>query len=148
MKSLVIYLSVHHNNTEKIARAISRSLSADLLNLDEASIESLENYDKIGFGSGIYLTKHHKKLFEFINALPAQENKKAFVFSTSGTGLKMFNNPLESKLREKGFQVTGSFMCKGYDTHGASKFIGGINKGRPNEDDIKNATLFAETLKR
>jgi hypothetical protein len=36
--------------------------------------------------------------------------------------------------------------AKNFDTHGSYKIVGGINKGRPNEDDLKEAKLFAESL--
>ncbi len=73
-------------------------------------------------------------------------NKKAFVFSTSGQGKKGYNNSLEVKLKDKGFQIVGSFVCKGYDIFGSFKIIGGIAKGRPSDKDLKNDRDFAESL--
>ena len=74
------------------------------------------------------------------------ENKKAFVFTTSGQGKASYNYYLKQLLREKNFEVVGEFTCKGFDTYGLHKIVGGINKGRPNEDDLKKAKLFAEGL--
>jgi len=48
---------------------------------------------------------------------------------------------------EKGFDVIKEFSCKGFDTVGPFKFIGGISKGRPNEKDLENAKNFARSLK-
>ena len=55
MKSLVIYISIHHNNTKKIARVMAETLSARLLRLQELEKNTIVEYDLIGFGSGIML---------------------------------------------------------------------------------------------
>ncbi len=39
------------------------------------------------------------------------------------------------------------FSCKGFNTNSFLKYFGGINKGRPNEEGIKNAEAFASELK-
>lgn len=147
MKTLIIYKSVHHGNTEKIAKVIANALEAELMDLKDVGTDIVEEYDLIGFGSGIYYSKPHKKLMEFVNELNNVENKKSFVFSTSGRKKAEFNDLLKSELSKKGFEVIGEFNCKGFDTVGPLRFIGGINKGRPNEEDFKNAEKFAVDLK-
>lgn len=54
---------------------------------------------------------------------------------------------LKEKLLEKRFNVIGEFFCKGFDTWGPFKIIGGINRGRPNEQDLEKAKKFANDLK-
>lgn len=146
MKTLIIYASIHHGNTEKIGRAMAETLNADVINVNDVNINDLQNYDLIGFGSGIYGGKFHKNMLALIEKLPSVANKKSFVFSTSSMEKKSYNKYIEEKLKEKGFVVIGSFSCKGYDTFGPFKLIGGIGKGRPNEDDIKKAVDFAEGM--
>jgi flavodoxin len=41
----------------------------------------------------------------------------------------------------------GEFSCRGFDTSQAARIIGGINKGRPNEEDLKQAENFARSLR-
>ena len=150
MKRLIVYVSVHHNNTEKIARIFANSLKADMKNLEQIDSNSLSTYDLIGFGSGIYFFKHHKSLLEFANRLPQSKNKKAFIFSTSGiTRIKVLirHGPLKTILQSKGFEVIGEFNCAGFDTVGPLRIIGGLNKGRPNDEDFKQAESFAKNLK-
>ncbi|HEX3013568.1 MAG TPA: flavodoxin family protein [Methanobacterium sp.] len=147
MKALIIYKSVHHGNTEKIAKVMANALEADLLDLKNIRADIIEKYDLIGFGSGIYYSKPHKKLIKFVEELNNIKNKKAFVFSTSGIKKSEFNDLLKNKLSKKGFEVIGEFNCKGFDTVGPLKLIGGINKGKPNEEDFKNANIFALDLK-
>lgn len=146
MKNLIVYESIHHGNTEKIGKAIAEQLNAELIKSNDVNVNNLMGYDLIGFGSGIYYGKFHKNILDFIDKLPNAPNKKVFVFSTSGRGKSEYNNPVEQKLKEKEFQVIGSFACKGYDTFGPFKLIGGISKDRPNNNDIQKAKEFAEKL--
>ncbi len=55
MKTLIIYISIHHSNTERIAKAMAEILDAKLVKSNEVHINDLLEYDLIGFGSGIYL---------------------------------------------------------------------------------------------
>ncbi|MCK9151392.1 flavodoxin family protein [Methanobacterium alcaliphilum] len=145
MKTAIIYKSIHHGNTQKIAEVMSETLKADLFDLKDVDPNITQKYDLIGFGSGIYYYRPHKKLRKFIEELETLENKKAFTFITSGNGKP--NQWLNKKLTQKGFEVIGNFNCKGFDTYGPMKLVGGHNKGRPNEEDIKNAESFANNLK-
>lgn len=146
MKTLIIYESIHHGNTRKIASAMAEDLNAKIIKASDINIGSLNEYDLIGFGSGIYYGRMHKNILKLIESLPTSQNKKVFVFSTSGQGKYQYNNYIKEKLEQKGSQVVGSFACKGYDTFGPFKLIGGIAKGRPNAEDIQNAKGFAEKI--
>ena len=146
MKTLIVYVSTHHGNTEKIAEAIGKILEAKLLKPNEADAETVSKCDLVGFGSGIYFFKHHRHLLRFVDELPEMRNKKAFVFSTSGGGSSRYHQPLKKKLLEKGFEIIGEFSCKGFDTYCLFKLVGGLNKGRPNEEDLQRARSFAQKL--
>ena len=151
MKALIIYISVHHGNTEKVAKVMANILDATLLQVKQADANMLEQYDLIGFGSGIYFGKHHESLLDFVDKLPVLTNKKAFIFSTSGLKkipfVHDFDKPLRKKLQRKGFDIIGEFSCRGLDTYRATKLVGGVNKGRPNADDLRQAEDFASGLK-
>jgi flavodoxin len=151
MKALIIYISVHHGNTEKVAKVMANILDATLLQVKQADANMLEQYDLIGFGSGIYFGKHHESLLDFVDKLPVLTNKKAFIFSTSGLRkipfVHNFDKPLRKKLQRKGFDIIGEFSCRGLDTYRATKLVGGVNKGRPNADDLRQAEDFASGLK-
>lgn len=150
MKTVIVYVSIHHKNTEKIARAMADVLNAELLSPPHVDVNTLADYDLIGFGSGIYFGKHHKTLLTLADELPVL-TKKAFIFSTSGiTGTLLpysdFHKALRDKLVEKGIHIVGEFSCRGFDTYGLLKVIGGIGRGRPSEKDIKSARDFAQSL--
>jgi flavodoxin len=151
METLIIYISVHHGNTEKIAKVMANTLDATLLEVKQADASMVVQYDLIGFGSGIYFGKHHESLLDFVDRLPVLRNKKAFIFSTSGLRkirfIHKFDKPLRGKLQRKGFDIIGEFSCRGLDTYRATKLVGGVNKGRPDAKDLKQAEDFASGLK-
>jgi flavodoxin len=43
--------------------------------------------------------------------------------------------------------IVDEFACKGYNTNSFLKYIGGMNKGRPNKEDLEHAEAFARNLK-
>jgi len=57
------------------------------------------------------------------------------------------HSALREKLQSKGYIVVDDFQCKGFNTNSFMKFFGGMNKGRPNAEDLKNAEEFAMNLK-
>ena len=81
---------------------------------------------------------------EEIAQLGIPRDKKVFFFATYGgsNGTKA----IEEAVREKDARIVGSFGCKGYDTFGPFKLVGGIAKGHPDETDLKNACQFLDGL--
>ncbi|AXV37498.1 MAG: flavodoxin family protein [Methanobacteriaceae archaeon] len=152
MKSLIILCSYHHHNTEKIAKVFAKVLDAEIETPNQVNPEKLQEYDLLGFGSGIYSAKHHESLLELTYELKEVDNKKAFLFSTAGiTGKsKAFKDhtALREKLELKGYIIVDEFQCKGFNTNSFLKLFGGMNRGRPNADDLKNAEEFAVNLKK
>lgn len=150
MKTLLICFSYHHKNTAKIVSVFASTLDAEVKTPQEVDPNGLGEFDLVGFGSGIYFGKHHKVLLDFADKLPLVTSRKAFIFSTSGqigSVVSRFHRRLREKLVSKGFAVVGEFNCAGLDTYGITKILGGIKKGHPNEDDLKQAELFAQNLK-
>ena len=149
MKALIVCYSYHHNNTYKVAEAIAGVIYGENKTPQQVDPAELAAYDLVGFGSGIYMSKPHKELLAFADKLPQTQGGKAFVFSTSGqpNNSEKFHKPLREKLTAKGYIIVGEFKCTGFDTFGPFKLVGGLQKGHPNEEDLKAAAIFAETLK-
>ena len=151
MKSLLVLFSYHHNNTEKIANVFAKVLDAQIKTPWQINPEELQEYGLIGFGSGIYDGKHQKVLLDLADKLPQVTNRKAFIFSTSGTTgeakVAKDHSPLREKLQSKGYMIVDEFNCVGLNTNSILKLFGGINKGRPNAEDLKDAEEFAQNLK-
>ena len=160
MKSLVIVFSYHHKNTEKIARVFAKVLDAQVRTPQQVSPGELEGYDLVGFGSGIYSGKNHGSLLELADRLPHVDNRRAFIFSTCGVPVAVAgveyladytvksHSLLREKLQSRGYVIIDEFGCAGFNTNSFLKLFGGLNKGRPNADDLKHAEEFAENLKK
>ena len=151
MKSLLILVSYHHKNTEKIAQVFAKVLDAQIKTPEQVDPEEFEGYTLIGFGSGIYSGKHHEDLLSLADRLPQVTDRKAFIFSTSAiinqAKVAKDHSLLREKLQSKGYQIVDEFSCKGFNTNSFLKLFGGMNKGRPNAEDLKNAEEFARNLK-
>ncbi len=149
MKSLLVLFSYHHNNTEKIANVFAKVLDAEIKTPQQLDPEELQECSLVGFGSGIYGAEHHKLLLDLADNLPQVTDRKAFIFSTSTNlePLSKTHSPLREKLRSKGYMIVDEFTCAGFNTNSFLRFFGGINKGRPNAEDLKHAEEFAQNLK-
>jgi flavodoxin len=153
MKPLVVVYSYHHHmNTEKIAKVFAKVLDAEIKTPQQIDPEELEEYGLIGFGAGIDSGKHYKPLLDLADKLPRVTTKKAFIFSTAAlTGEEKAakdHSTLREKLQAKGYVIVAEFQCKGFNTNSFMRFFGGMNKGRPNDEDLERAEEFALSLKR
>lgn len=158
-KALIICHSYHHKNTLKIAKTLAKELNADIKKPSQIEPKELSKYNLIGFGSGIDSDRHYKPIYNLIEKLHKQKNKKAFSFCTAGAPIKVLgknyffnytkkcNSFLDEKLRDKGFTILPSFACPGFNTNLFLKYFGGLNKNRPDEEDLKRAKEFAEKIK-
>jgi flavodoxin len=145
MKALIIYHSEHHGNTKKVADVIGQALGAKIVRSTDAGSLDIAGYDLIGFGSGVYYSKLHEILVSFVERLPEQREKKAFIFSTTGskTYSMRAHEAFKDDLVRKGFQIIGEFSCLGFDTALSAE---GINRGKPDAGDLKDAQRFAKGL--
>lgn len=151
MKSLIIYCSDYKNNTEKIAQIFAKEIDSDLINIRDFSDIDIENYDLIGFGSGVYKERMSPKIFKLVDKLNLK-NKNVFVFSTSGVGMKFYNNKLIKSLVSKGAINKGSFACKGsfvareFSDNKIFDILGRLSQRHPNDKDFKEAKRFVERV--
>ena len=154
-KTLIVVYSYHHKNTEKIANVFAKVLGAQVKTPQQVDPEELQKFDLVGFGSVIYSATFDASILDLANRLPQVNNIKVFLFSTYGAPAAfadrvfMEKNHLQirQKLLAKGYTVIGEFGCAGWNTNSFLKFFGGLNKGRPNAEDLRNAQEFAENLK-
>jgi len=121
-------------------------LEAEVISPDKLDVGSIDNYNLIGFASGVYMAKHDKELLKLVEKIPFKRGRKAFTVTTSGVG-RNYNTGLNHRLIQKGFEIVGEFTTKGWDTFFILALFGGINKGKPNEEDLERARQFAQDLK-
>lgn len=151
MKSLIVYYSTYNNNTEKIAKVMAEKINADLFDLKKTKDINIDQYDLIGFGSGIYKESMSPQIYKRVEELDFK-NKDIFVFSTSGVGMKFYNNKLKKLLEDKGARCRGSFACKGafvsrdFSDVKIFEIMSKYAKDHPNHKDSVNAAKFIEKV--
>lgn len=139
-----------HGNTRRVADAIAAGLDARVLTLAESTAEALSEASLVGFGSGIYWMGFDRDLVDHIRGLPDMRGKDAFIFATSGLPeppFRRYTRQLAGLLEDKGFRVVGTFTCRGLDTWGPFKLVGGVSRNRPNASDLVAAGEFAHLLR-
>jgi flavodoxin len=143
----IVYASIHHQNTREVAEVMAHELRASLLNVEQAMTSGLSDYDLVGLGSGIYFGRHHHSLLEMVAAWK-NAPEKVFLFSTAGLSILKWaqHSALRSAVRKKGARILGEFCCRGWDTVGPLRFLGGINRKRPDESDLARAREFADRM--
>lgn len=144
MKVVIAYCSWHHGNTKKLLDAIKQSYDVTLINTRECKQADLSDYDIIGFASGIYGFNFDESVIESAkHNLPS--NKRVFLIHTYGVKMD-YTREMRKIIAEKSCRLLGVYGCKGFDTFGPLKLIGGIAKGRPDENDIKGAVEFCRRI--
>jgi flavodoxin len=162
-KSLMVVYSYHHHNTEKIANAFATVLDAKISEPQQLNPEEIRRYDLVGFGSGIYSGRHHESLINLADELTEVAGKNAFIFSTCGVPFAALKGPelrkrfddyatdnhsaLRKILISKGYAIVDEFSCAGHNTNSFLRLFGGLNKGRPNAEDLELAVEFATAIK-
>ena len=146
MKTAICYYSRHHSNTRKVLEAMAEVGEIDLIDVTTRQAVRLEHYDCIGFASGIYGFTFQKAVVEFARQyLPC--GKPVFFVYTYGGAKGSGAKAVAEAAREKNCPILGEFSCKGYDTFGPFKLVGGIAKGHPNARDLEEACSFYRNLK-
>lgn len=145
-KTVIIYDSYHQKNTEKLISAITKKYpEIRAVKAGDFDSKILLEYEQVGLASGIYYNKLSKKIQAIMDEVMKSDIRKVFYIYTSGIGkMKGYEKRL-AELTEKNNKICpGIFGCKGFDTFGPFKLIGGLNKDRPNEEDIDEAIAFCE----
>ena len=141
MKTIIVYSSKHHMNTEKVALAIAGELKAEARKVTEVKPADLDGFELIGLGSGINGFDVHPEMHALVESLGEAKGRKTFLFSTCASR-KVWTGKLREKLVAKGFPVLDEFCCAGLWTPGLIQ----VRKGHPSADDIDAARAFARKL--
>ncbi len=146
MKTAICYYSRHHGNTLKLLEAMAEGRDdVELFDVTSRMAFYPERYDVIAFASGVYFGKFHQSVTDFARQYFPTGGKTFFVF-TGGAPSTKNTAAIRDALAEKDAQVLGQFYCRGYDTFGPFKLVGGIAKDRPNAADLRAARDFFDGL--
>ncbi|MCP4782923.1 MAG: flavodoxin [Fuerstiella sp.] len=113
LRTAIVYTSVHHGNTRRIAEVMASEMKADLFTADDAAAVDLSGYDLVGLGSGIYFGRHHRSLRQIVGAWNSPP-KRTFLFSTAGLPFLHFlqHASLRGRLRKQTCEIVGDFCCR------------------------------------
>lgn len=145
-KAVLFYYSMHHGNTKKIAEEIAEKLPVEIVSIPTKQAVDLGEYDLVGFASGIYMSSFGAPMRRFAESLTGLSGKRCFTLYTCGAPAGEFSGAFSALLKKKGAEVAGGWHCRGYDTFGPFKLVGGIAKGRPSEADLESAVRFVGAL--
>ena len=144
MKTAIVYYSKHHGNTKKLVDAIAAAHEVTVIDCMSGQTD-LSGFDRIGFASGVY-AEHVAKQIQSYARTNLPEGKEGFILVTAAMPIDRYFSDLQKIAEEKKCTVKGSFKCKGFNTFGPFKLIGGTAKGHPTEEELAEAVRFYEGL--
>ena len=144
-KAVIVYASKHHGNTYKLAKAISDMYEVAMIDAMKETHVDLQEYDIIGFASGIDFGKFYMEIENFAREnLPFQ--KEVFFLYTCAMDREEFTDSIKEIALKKDAVILGEYGCRGYNTYGPWKLIGGMNKSHPTENELQECVEFFEKL--
>ena len=145
MKTAICYYSRHHGNTLAVLDAMTEGCDVDLIDVTVRMAVRLYQYDRIGFASGIYFSKFSPVVVNFARQYLPEGREVFFVYTYGAPKVSLPGN-ITAAVKGKGCRILGQFGCRGYDTFGPFKLIGGLAKGHLDAQDLKKAKQFFEGL--
>lgn len=124
---------------------MARGQDIECIDIAAGAPVSLTPYDIIGFASGIYGFTFHPSVAAFAKQhLP--QGKKVFFVYTYGVAKGKGASELVKIAQERDAALLGEYSCKGYDTFGPFKLVGGAAKGHPTAQELEQARTFYHSL--
>ncbi len=117
-------------NTKLLAEAIAKSLGVSAISVDEENSVINEEVDVLFVCGALYAYGLDKHLNKFLEELDGNKIKKAVVFSTSWLS-KHSVDLIKKALFKKGIKVEEEYC---------------YFKGKPSEDNLKDAENFAKKM--
>lgn len=145
MKTAICYYSRHHGNTLKVLEAMNEGQNIELIDVTSDVAVNLEKYDAVGFASGIYYGKFSDTVINFAKQhLP--DGKAVFFVYTCGTKMVGYTKAITDVVTAKNAKILGEYGCRGFDTFGPFRLLGGIAKGHPNAEELQKARDFYRSI--
>lgn len=144
-QTVIVFASRHHQNTRKLVQNLAQTLGFDLIDAEDPASTDLSDYERIGFASGIDFGRFYPSVEDFVKEhLP--EGKSVFFLYTCARTSSRFTADMERLALDKDARILGSWGCRGYNTYGPWKWIGGMNKDHPSQQEIREAIDFCKNL--
>lgn len=148
MKGLLCFYS-GSGNTRLACHAIaarSRAIQFDLLDILRSETPDLSHYDVVGFATWADFFNPPQRMKTFIESLPLQKGRSAFVFNTFGGFSARTLTTLDQWVRARGFHVIA-----GHSLHTPENYPPMIKRGQdfrnsPNEKELAAFNAFVTYL--
>ena len=137
MKTVIIYESKHHGNTEKLVKAVAEAYGIDCFDAEKNRGVDLTAYDCIGFASGIVGGSFYKNVIGYARRVP--DNTPVFFLYTCSRNDKDYAAGMKEITEARGCRTLATYGCRGFNTFGPLKLIGGINQDHPNDAELRAA---------
>lgn len=169
MKILITYLS-QTGNTEKVARAMADALKKGhdvvMKKIEELQKDGLSGYDLVFIGSPCHAGDLAGPVKELLSAIPAGLKARVAGFLTHAATVynkqdfEKCRESFESILSEKKLSLADFFDCQGFLNPAIHDYVKEMKKigddewksrmeqltGHPDEEDLKNAAVFARRI--
>ena len=146
MKTAIVYYSKHHGNTKQLVDALAEAFDGiDLIDAAAAPDADLRGYERVGFASGIYYSEFQETVLNFARQYLPQGKDVFFVY-TCGSMRRGYTKTIAETVTAKGANILGEYGCRGFDTFGPFRLIGGIAKGHPNAEELQKAREYYQSI--
>ena len=146
-KIIIFYYSYSSMSTEKLVKGIQAAFpNIEILLLPSEEKNDVTSYDYVGFASGIYAWDFGKPVYQKLEKLTGLEGKKCFSLCTSTAGYEKYTQYPKEAIEKKGGKFIGGWGCPGKAVFFPLNIFGGVNKVRPNEEDIKTGSEYLKKL--
>lgn len=152
MKAAIFYFS-ESGNTEEVAIAIYERLEKAGFEVEPVRYQDLEDLpeatdgvDLLGVGFPTFFGYPPKFITDTLKGFRKVHGTDAFVFTTYG-GTTAGDSLYEAArvLAKKGYRILGGLKIEGSDDYPQGRELG-INKGRPDENDLDAAREFVDLI--
>lgn len=149
MNVVMIYFS-QTGNTRRVAQKMAEVFrefghSTRLISLRKASPEDAIAGDLLGIGTPCFSSQAPTPIKNFLKNLPRLDNRRSFVFATSGGAPGRVLYDMTRILQTKGSEVVGGFIARG-ELHHPAPGLHGRMPNRPNAQDFAQAQNFARAI--
>ncbi len=136
-------------NTRLACRYIARNLkNADvkLIDITQGEAPSLYTFDLVGFATFTDFWGPPFLMQKFVEGLPLQRNKPAFIFATHGGQMSNLLKIFARWLREKEFVIVGSHGLRAPESFPPAIARGNTAEDAPNDEEMRRFDEFIREL--
>ncbi len=142
MKPIVVY-STRSGNTKKIAEAIASELNCPCLRItSDCSTVSINDYDTVFIGTGIYKGQPHQDLLSYLQTTRLNGKKQFALFITCfGWGKNIADKNVIDTLRGALDAKGQRMLSNPYSCFGGG--LGFVKRGHPDTEELDAAKKWA-----